>query len=117
MPARVVFERWLTEKYPGTALDRDEWNDWQYKAFDVRVAWDAWRAGRAHLIDTQEPAAWVFEWGAVALPHGHPSRITCMSAHPTKAEALALAESPDYNEFNYLVYPAYCVDESGPPND
>ena len=113
LEGRAAFEAWARQSCANLAkCDADG----PYASSAVALAWKAWQAGRKHLIDIEEPAAWVFEWGAVALPHGHPSRITCMSARATEAEALALGASSDYSDFNWQVFPAYCVDERKPPN-
>lgn len=39
---RAAFERWIQRKHPGSALERDEFRDGQYKSFDVRLAWESW---------------------------------------------------------------------------
>ena len=92
------------------SLDRDGDG---YRLMGAQTAWQGWKAGMAALANTVQPAAWVFEWGAIDLPRGDPSRITCMSAHPTEAEALAQADGCD---FNWQVYPAYCIGDSRTPN-
>ena len=107
-PTRAEFEAWFGA--PERGLDRDGDG---YRLMSAQTSWRAWKAGMAALADTVQPAAWVFEWGAVDLPRGDPSRITCMSAHPTEAAALAQA---DGCEFNWQVYPAYCIGDGRTPN-
>jgi hypothetical protein len=41
------------------------------------------------LEQKPQPEVWIVEWGAISLPLGHPSRITCMTACHTEAEARA----------------------------
>jgi hypothetical protein len=41
---------------------------------------------------------WVHEWGAIGLPLGHPSRVTCFLAFNTLAEAIANAEGCEFND-------------------
>ena len=107
-PTRAEFEAWF--RAPARGLDRDGDG---YRLMGAQTAWQGWKAGMAALADTVQPAAWVFEWGAIDLPRGDPSRITCMSAHPTEAEALAQADGCD---FKWRVYPAYCIGDGRTPN-
>lgn len=103
-PTRSDFEAWAAKRW-GVDAHRH--------TSGTCGEWDAWKGGMAALADTVQPAAWVFEWGAIDLPRGDPSRITCMSAHPTEAEALAQA---DGCECNWQVYPAYCIGDGRTPN-
>ena len=44
-------------------------------------------AGASPVDQPVRPHAWIVEWGAVSLPLGDPSRVTCKSVHETRAEA------------------------------
>jgi hypothetical protein len=56
--------------------------------------------------------AYVVEWGAISLPLGHPSRVTCMEVHHSFSEAAAAA---DACEFDARVFPITIPDPSGEP--
>lgn len=60
-----------------------------------------------------DPAiAYVVEWGAISLPLGHPSRVTCMEVHDTAAEAAAAALAC---EFDARVFPITIPDPANEP--
>jgi hypothetical protein len=48
--------------------------------------------------------AWVVEWGAIDLPLGHPSRITCLSIYHDEHDA-ACALYDAGKEFNARMWP------------
>lgn len=53
-----------------------------------------------------EPVAWAMEWGAVSLPAGHVSRITCIEAHESEAEAQEAAEKSGFDSRVFSLYTA-----------
>jgi hypothetical protein len=46
---------------------------------------------------TKNDTAYVLEWGAISLPLGHPSRVTCMEVHSTFSEAADAAEDCEFD--------------------
>jgi hypothetical protein len=56
--------------------------------------------------------AYVVEWGAISLPIGHPSRVTCMEVHDTFSEA---AEAAEACEFDARVFPITVPDPANEP--
>lgn len=56
--------------------------------------------------------AYVVEWGAISLPLGHQSRLTCMEVHRTFAAAAAAAEAC---EFDARVFPITVPDPADEP--
>ncbi len=96
------------------ALDPKPGESAEWSGADVSAAFSAgFHAGVKYLADLAQPAAWVLEWGAISLPSGDSARITAMSAHRTEAEAIAEGETCD---FNWQVFPAYCIGSGKPPN-
>jgi RNA polymerase-binding transcription factor DksA len=57
---------------------------------------------RAFLCRAQPETMWLLEWGAISLPMGHESRITCTEVHPTKEAAERAAEGL---EFDHRIVP------------
>jgi len=57
------------------------------------------------------PTIWILEWGAIDLPHGHPSRVTCMTGFYSQFEALS--EQKDC-EFSSHIFPAAALATSDP---
>ena len=51
-----------------------------------------------------QPVGWAVEFGAVSLPHGHPSRITCMSFYKTEAEAMVAASAMEFDNTVLRLY-------------
>ena len=67
-----------------------------------------------NMVDVQKSGtAYVVEWGAISLPLGHPSRITCMDVYLTLADAEAAAEAAD---FDCRVFPIVVPDPALPEN-
>lgn len=56
--------------------------------------------------------AYVVEWGAISLPLGHPSRVTCMEVHGSFPEAAAAAAACD---FDARVFPITIPDPDAQP--
>lgn len=51
------------------------------------------------------PLLWIMEWGAVSLPAGHPSRVTCYAGYRTEAEAREESAKCDFDSRVYPVGP------------
>lgn len=84
---RAAFERWLLRKYPGTVIERDEFNDDRYKGFDVRIAWDAW-CERAKARGDRRFAGWFSE-----LRSGMSYRLWEQGGHDPEDGDVALYEA------------------------
>lgn len=87
-PERAAFERWLLCKYPGTVLERDEFNDGRYKNFDVRVAWEAWCERAVARGGSRRFAGWFSE-----LRSGMSHRLWEQGGHEPDGDDVALYEA------------------------
>lgn len=46
---------------------------------------------------------WIVEYGAIALPIGHPSRLTCFECHETEEAARAAIDAMEFDARMFAV--------------
>jgi hypothetical protein len=99
---REAFEKWYRSKCgTGIALERI---GKEYLFADVSCSWTAWQARAGLQAAPQVPTRtiWILEYGPVSLPLGDPSRVTCLEAFDTEAEA---RESATKCEYAHAIFP------------